>query len=227
MSRSQGQSPILEVALDAPTRALVRLAAAIAQGRNDMLAVRSREAVEAQMPPIWVDELLLLSMLMVGWPRALGAAAVWRRESGVRAPATDASVSETPESWRVRGEALCRVVYGSNYDRLRENVRALHPALDAWMVRDGYGMVLSRPGLDLVRRELCVIAQTAVLEAGPQLLSHLKGAMNAGAESTLIQAVVDLLSTDLTPSARQMLAELSERAGNKVPSPKSGHSKNP
>ena len=198
--------------LDPPTRALVRLAAAVAHGRDDELAERSREALAAEVPPIWVDELLLLSMLMVGWPRALGAAAVWRRESGARAAATDASASETLEEWRVRGEALCRVVYGANYDRLRENVRALHPALDAWMVRDGYGMVLSRPGLDLVRRELCVIAQTAVLEAGPQLMSHLKGAMNAGAEDTLIDGVVELVAADLGPSSAALLRGQAARA---------------
>ena len=203
--------------LDPPTRALVRLAAAVARGRDEELAERSREALVAEVPPIWVDELLLLSMLMVGWPRALGAAAVWRRESGVRAAATDASASETLEEWRVRGEALCRVIYGANYDRLRENVRALHPALDGWMVRDGYGMVLSRPGLDLVRRELCVIAQNAVLEAGPQLLSHLKGALNAGADSALLDAVVELLSPDLTSPAREKLVELTGNAKRKIP----------
>ena len=209
MSRDGGQVPILDVTLDPATRALVRLAVAIARGDDELLASRARDARDVEVPSVWVDELLLLSMLMVGWPRALGAAAVWRRESGARAAATDASAAETLEEWRVRGEALCRVVYGSNYERLRENVRALHPALDAWMVRDGYGRVLSRPGLDLVRRELCVIAQTAVLEAGPQLLSHLKGAMNAGADSRLLDDFVSLLSLDLGATAREKLRDLS------------------
>lgn len=208
----------MRVTLDPATRALVHLAVAIARGRDEELAARSREALAAEVPPIWVDELLLLSMLMVGWPRALGAAGVWRRESGVRAAAADASASESLEEWRVRGEALCRVVYGAGYERLRDNVRALHPALDAWMVRDGYGRVLSRPGLDLVRRELCVIAQTAELEAGPQLLSHLKGALNAGADSTLIDGVVELLTPDLTRTAREQLRELSARATRHAPS---------
>ena len=202
--------------LDPPTRALVRLAAAVAEGREALIAERVRDAMQAEVPPVWVDELLLLSMLMVGWPRALGAAAVWRRESGVRTPATDVSTSETLEAWRIRGEALCRVVYGSNYERLRENVRALHPALDAWMVRDGYGRVLSRPGLDLVRRELCVIAQTAVLQSGPQLLSHLKGAMNAGAEGALIDGTVDLLAADLGPVASLLLREQAARVRPKA-----------
>lgn len=177
-----------------------------------MLLERSREAVTAEVPAVWVDELLLLSMLMAGWPRALGAAAVWRRESGVRAPAADVSVGETLEEWRVRGEALCRVVYSVNYERLRENVRALHPALDGWMVRDGYGRVLARPGLDLARRELCVVAQTAALEAGPQLLSHLRGALNAGASAAVISDVVRLVSEDLSGSGRGLLVETWNRA---------------
>jgi 4-carboxymuconolactone decarboxylase len=108
------------------------------------------------------------------------------------------------------------VVYGANYERLRDNVRALHPALESWMVRDGYGRVLSRPGLDLLRRELCVIAQTAVLEARPQLLSHLKGAMNAGAASSLIEGTVELLAADLGPSASGLLREQASRATTKV-----------
>jgi 4-carboxymuconolactone decarboxylase len=202
----------LDVTLDPPTRALVRLAAAVARGHDDELVARCREAQAAEVPPIWVDELLLLSMLMAGWPRALGAAAIWRRETGLRAAATDPSATETLDMWRTRGEAVCRVVYGASYERLRENVRELHPALDAWMVRDGYGRVLARPGLDLVRRELCVIAQTAVLEAGPQLHSHLKGAMHAGADSAMINAVVDLLTPDLTPAAGEKLRELAARA---------------
>jgi 4-carboxymuconolactone decarboxylase len=212
VSRDAHEFPILDVTLDAPTRALIRLAVAVARGREEEIAARSREAAAVEVPSVWVDELLLLSMLMVGWPRALGAAAVWRRETGKRAPAADASMTETPDDWRVRGEALCRVVYGANYERLRENVRALHPALDVWMVRDGYGMVLSRPGLDLVRRELCVIAQTAVLEAGPQMFSHLKGALNAGASTQLVAEVAKLVEQDLDPDAGSLLGEMWSRA---------------
>ena len=212
MSREAQQFPILDMTLDEPTRALGRLAVAVARGREDEIAARSREAAAVEVPSVWVDELLLLSMLMVGWPRALGAAGVWRRETGMRAPAADASMTESLDDWRVRGEALCRVVYGANYERLRENVRTLHPALDLWMVRDGYGRVLSRPGLDVLRRELCVIAETAVFEAGPQMLSHLRGALNAGASKPAVTEVVELVGQDLTEPERRLLEEMWNRA---------------
>jgi 4-carboxymuconolactone decarboxylase len=201
----------LEGPLDPATRSLIALAAAIAVGAEELIAGRSRDAVAADVPPIWADELVLQSVLMVGWPRALVAAGIWRRETGVQAPAADSSAVENPDLWRRRGEATCQVVYGGNYRRLRENVRALHPALDWWMVSEGYGRVLSRPALDLARRELCVIAQTAVLGTERQLHSHLRGALHAGAAVTAVEAALEIIAADLPEPARALAREVWER----------------
>ena len=101
---------------------------------------------------------------------------------GRRAPASDPDAEYTNVAeWTRRGEETCALVYGDNYRKLRDNVRELHPALDLWMITEGYGRTMARPGLDLLRRELCVVAQTAVLEAPRQLHSHLRGSLNAGA----------------------------------------------
>lgn len=177
--------------IDEPTRALVGLAAAIAQGEEPEVRDRVADAVAAGVVPAWGDELLLQSVLMVGWPRSLVAAALWRNAVGRPAASgdDDLAYAEHP-AWTRRGEETCRVVYGDNYAKLRQNVRSLHPALDAWMVTDGYGRTMSRPGLDLLRRELCVIAQTAVLNTPRQLHSHLRGALNAGATLAMIDATL-------------------------------------
>jgi 4-carboxymuconolactone decarboxylase len=86
------------------------------------------------------------------------------------------------------------------YERLRGNIRRLHPDLDDWMIVDGYGKVLSRPGLDLVRRELCIVAACAISRQDRQLHSHLHGALNAGAAATAVSsalnAIEDLLDSD-------------------------------
>lgn len=193
--------------LDPETAALVALAAAIALGCEDLIAARSREAVRAGVAPVWVDELLLQSVLMLGYPRALVGAAAWRGASGIVGPASDPSSKETAAEWRTRGEATCRLIYGTNYDRLRNNVRVLHPALDAWMVTEGYGRVLSRPGLDPARRELCTIAQIATLGTDRQLHSHLRGALNAGATSDAVEAVLALVGPDLTDQLRDRVLQ--------------------
>lgn len=207
MSPEPQELPILDAPLDRATSALVRLASAIALGRVPLIAERSRAAVQADVPSVWIDELLLQSMLMVGWPRTLVGAATWRRESGARAPAADRSAGESPAEWQRRGEVTCARVYGANYQRLRQNVHALHPALDGWMVTDGYGKVLSRPALDLARRELCVVAQTAVLGTERQLHSHLRGALHAGAPAATVDEVLVLVGPDLEPALRELAQE--------------------
>jgi 4-carboxymuconolactone decarboxylase len=205
VSHAQAESPNLKESLDRATVALIELAAAVAVGDEADLAARSHQALAADVPTVWVDELLLQSILMVGWPRSLVAATVWRRESGHQAPLTDASQDENGDVWRRRGEHTCGVVYGDHYDRLRAHVHSLHPAMDRWMISDGYGKVLSRPGLDLLRREWCVIAQTAVLGAERQLRSHLRGASHAGGTDHQMRAVLAVVTPFLSESGQELL----------------------
>jgi 4-carboxymuconolactone decarboxylase len=195
--------------LDAPTLNLVRLAAAIAQGYEPDLRERATACRSAQVPVPWVEELLLQSLLMVGYPRTLVAFSVWRKVSRVDAPALDADADYgNVQEWIRRGEETCSTVYGANYRRLRANVQELHPAVDAWMIAEGYGRTMSRPGLDLLRRELCVVAQTAVMETPRQLLSHLRGSLHAGASFSQVEAVLSvvnpLLSYDQWKRVKEM-----------------------
>jgi 4-carboxymuconolactone decarboxylase len=181
--------------LDPQARDLVRFAAAIAQGYEPELREGVGGLRSSQVPPIWVEELLLQSVLMVGYPRALIAFSVWRKLSGLAAAQhdPDQDYSHAAE-WTRRGQELCAVVYGENYGKLRDSVRALHPAVDSWMVTEGYGRTLARPGLDLRLRELCTIAQTAVLEAPRQLHSHMRGALNAGATFGQIEGTLSIVN---------------------------------
>ncbi len=195
--------------LDPQTRALVRFAAAIAQGYEPELRERVGPLRSSQVPAVWVEELLLQSVLMVGYPRALIAFGVWRKFSGLGAPSEDPDQDYgRAAEWTRRGEGLCAVVYGENYLKLRESVRALHPAVDAWMVTEGYGRTLARPGLDLRLRELCTAAQTAVLEAPRQLHSHLRGALNAGATFGQIEGVLSIVNPLLSFDQWKKVKEL-------------------
>lgn len=195
--------------LDAPTLNLVRFAAAIAQGYEPELRERASACKTAQVPPTWVDELILQSILMVGYPRALVAFGLWRKVSRLIAPESDPSAEYSHVTeWTAQGEETCSVVYGSNYQRLRENVRDLHPALDLWMITEGYGRTMSRSGLDLLRRELCIVAQTAVLEVPRQLHSHLRGSLHAGASFGQVDAVLSVVNPLLSYDQWKRVKEL-------------------
>ena len=194
--------------LDEATSSLVRFAAAIAQGDQKQLRRIVADCRAVEVPARWVDELLLQSVLMVGYPRTLIAAGAWR-DGGPPAPKADPDAAyRQADEWARRGEKTCRLVYGDNYERLRDNVRRLHPALDAWMVTEGYGRTLSRPGLDLRRRELCTVAQTAVLDTPHQLHSHLRGALHAGATEKEIEETLALATAGLPARRRSRITSL-------------------
>jgi 4-carboxymuconolactone decarboxylase len=206
--------------LDEQTRQLVRLSAAITAA-DEPTTRRVIEEVAASTNAEEVEEVILQSYLFAGFPRTLNAARMWRTASGVPAPPADDSASSSHfADWERDGEATCAVVYGRSYRLLRNNVRALHPALDAWMITDGYGKVLSRPGLALSRRELCIVASCAAAGQQRQLHSHLHGALNSGATaeevSATLDAVADLVGFVRTRRYKALLARVVSSRGDKV-----------
>src|SRR5881628_329820 len=139
--------------LDAGLRHLVRIAGAIAGSPEGQMRATMSDAID-EVDHDAVEEIILQSYLFAGFPRTLNAARAWRAVAARPAPEVDPDdAAPNVETWRERGEETCAEVYGDHYEKLRENIRALHPALDEWMIVDGYGKVLSRPGVDLRTRE--------------------------------------------------------------------------
>lgn len=195
-------------------RALVRIAAAVA---GAPIAFTRRVLAEAinVAPVSSVEEVILQSYLFAGFPRALNAMRVWREVSGEPAPATDpSSPHQSVAALQEQGEQICHAVYGHKYEALRQAVSRLHPALDIWMVSDGYGKVLARPGLALTQRELCIVAACAASEQVPQLKSHLRGARNCGATiddlAQTLSALTDIMSREALIAAREELNRIRE-----------------
>ena len=198
--------------IEASLRHLVRIAGAIAGSPEGQVRSLMSEALD-EVDPISVEEIILQSYLFAGFPRTLNAMRAWRSVSERPAPAIDVEVSLADfETWRGRGEETCAIVYGESYEKLREHIRELHPALDEWIIVDGYGKVLSRPGVDLRTRELCVVAACAVSGQQRQLHSHLHGALNAGSSpgeiAGVLDALGDLISRDDLARYRQLLQKV-------------------
>jgi 4-carboxymuconolactone decarboxylase len=156
----------------------------MARGRLDA-ARRALEAARASgASRVAAEETALMLVLHAGYPAALEGARVlleaWpgrarrRREGG-------------PADWMRRGQRLCARVYGGSYAKLRGNVERLHPDLAAWMIEQGYGRVLTRPGLSGPARELIAVTVLAAGGWERQLVSHLLGASRLGAPRDAIR----------------------------------------
>jgi 4-carboxymuconolactone decarboxylase len=183
--------------LDLRTRALVHAAVAVASGDTVALRERFIAARAAQVSSRWVDELLLQSLLNVGYALGLQAFGVWRELSPASAEMGEPVAHEAWRDWAERGARVCRDVYGRTYHKLLVNLRALHPALEALVVVDAYGKLIGRDGLDLKRRELCTLAEIAVLDTPRQLHAHLRGALNSGATAEEVDDVLALVERDI------------------------------
>lgn len=173
-----------EVGLDARTGALVELSAALArpyaEGWRSALEAAAVHAARDE-----IEEALLQAHLFVGFPVVLNAFIAWREITG-----GETAGAAAPEDPSGDGEALCRAVYGGVYDRLRDHVRRLHPALDVWMVEHGYGRSLSRAGLAVETRELCIVGLLAAAGHERQLRAHLHGALNVGTPPGRVEAAL-------------------------------------
>lgn len=178
---------------------MIRMSAALAARDDRRLRAAMHAAVAAGLAEE-AEEVLVQSYLFVGYPIALTALAAWREETGLSAPRPREG---TWSEWLQRGERVLAAVYGGEDQRLRVNVRALHPDLELWMVAEGYGKVLGREGLDLPWRELAIVALLAVMEVPRQLYSHLRGALQVGASEAAIEETLALAMELVTERERK------------------------
>ena len=168
-------------------QALARVSVAAALGKDRALRREIRAAVKAGASTARLDETLLQLIPFAGYARAINAFAV------LQEIAPHASRTSRPRGdVRRRGEALCRRIYGPVYERMIARMRGFHPDLAEWILADGYGRVLSRPGLSIRERELIVVAVLSALRLPKQLESHVRGAIRVGATSKEVSAMLGL-----------------------------------
>lgn len=196
--RRPDPAPESGVARDARVRGLRSLlAAAAALGTRDEILVRkSLVAAASRCKSTDIDELLLMSCFVTGFPAGLAALNAW---AGVRpegecnrlnstVPADDST--DSTASAADRGELACRAVYGSRYDALLDHLRSLHPDLPELVVTCGYGAMMARPAMALRVRELCMIAMLVPWRAETQLYAHLRGTLETGAAAHDVERAI-------------------------------------
>lgn len=190
--------------------------------REEQWVGQDQPAREELLTHIWVEEVILQSYLFCGFPRTLNALSAWREivplppvdhfGSRIKGNVIGPDTGNSLDSYYSEGEISCRRIYGKSYERLRGNIRALHPDIDYWMIVEGYGKVLSRPALPLEYRELCIVSACAAAEQLPQLRSHLRGAINLGWGVDdlhhLLQAIADIIGPSAYEVAVQELSQI-------------------
>jgi alkylhydroperoxidase/carboxymuconolactone decarboxylase family protein YurZ len=179
--------------IDVNTKNLLPLiAAASALRKMDILREFITQAKFRKIPFVKVYETLLQNYLFAGYPTALLSLKILKDvyPNKKLTKAADMNLYH----FRKRGELNCKKVYGNKYEKLISNVKNFSPDMAEWLVLEGYGKVLSRKGLSMMERELCIVAVLTVLKFDDQLYSHINGAYRAKTSIDEIYSVIRSLS---------------------------------
>jgi 4-carboxymuconolactone decarboxylase len=118
-------------------------------------------------------------------------AAVMPRQSRGAGNANRAEVVSYSDDRRTRGLRALGEITGATGEDVIAGLRDIAPDLADWIVDFSYGDVMARPGLDRRTRQLATIAALAAMgNARPQLLVHIKGAINVGCRPAEIIEVI-------------------------------------
>ena len=134
--------------------------------------------------------------------------------------AEDTTAESRPEA-RAR-----RVVFGSQHDRILARLRGLDPALAAHIQDFAYDTVYDSSALDLKTQELIACALLVSLGSPPELRTHLRGALNAGATEAEVRGALMLCAPYLgfprTVAGFEVLKTSLDAAEARAPEPKKG-----
>ncbi len=182
-----------------------KLANALSPDKKDYLENSFAALVPDPIPVVVAYEILLQSYLFFGYAQAIESAKTFSAallKKQLLIPHSS-DKSDVPNPWRKRGEALCRKIYTPNYERLVANMATVSPELSDWMIDEGYGKVLSRPGPTELEREVASVVFLAITGHPVQLYSHVRGAKNLGATQSLMVSISE--QSDLTDAQQKLV----------------------
>lgn len=196
-------------------RTVAMFSASVAIADEELIVSAVEKSLQIGVKRGQLYEAVLQSYLFLGFPRMLIATESLHRAAPASPAASANSSADAADfhTWTDRGVELCKKVYGRNYDSLKLRVESMAPEVFQWMVLEGYGKVLSRPGLDSVSRELASVACLLVDNRPAQLYAHMRGALNVGASDELLRTVVTDIGAfagDGHVSALEVLARFGE-----------------
>lgn len=193
-------------------RELATLAMVIANGNaSDLVRFHAEACLRTGWTRDQVAEVLIQMAMLVGWPLALTAvdpmlAALREAEAGVGlAPpgplaadlAARSSQRATDDALYQRGVEALQGITAAAGESVLSAFDDIAPDLSRYIFEFSYGVVFSRPGLDLKSRELATVAALAARGTSADevpLKAHVVGALNTGADRTeIIEAILHMI----------------------------------
>jgi 4-carboxymuconolactone decarboxylase len=171
------------------------LSASVSLAAEDCIRFFIALSISNFVPALHIKEVILQNYLFCGFPNSIEGLIILK-EILTENELNDANYVDVRDeaTMLMDGEELCEIIYGKNFDKLTANMKGLSTDLHQWMLREGYGKVLSRPVLNPLERELCTVSSLAALGRERQLISHIRGAVNVGAHEDEVREAIFTIS---------------------------------
>jgi 4-carboxymuconolactone decarboxylase len=111
-----------------------------------------------------------------------------------------------------RGMARLREIDEAQLGQIVASLREVAPDFADHVIAFAFGDIYARPGLDLKSRQLATVAAlTALGTAGPQLRTHIRGALNVGwTRDEIVEVIMQMAVYAGFPAALNGLAAAKE-----------------
>ncbi|MEO6696020.1 MAG: carboxymuconolactone decarboxylase family protein [Ignavibacteria bacterium] len=173
------------------------LASVISKDDFSLIEKNLKKLKSSETRPLKIYETILQCYLFCGFPVIIETLKIFRRffpEFKIKKSIYNHGL------YKKTGERNCKLIYKNNYKKLIENINYYSPDLKEWMIIEGYGKVLGRPGLSILEREFVNVAILATRFFENQLNSHLRGCLNLGATKNDLEL---LLKSIITTSGKK------------------------
>lgn len=197
-------------ALDSKQLAIGPIAASAAEGDVARLGVALVQGLEAGLTVSEVKEVLVQLYAYAGFPRALNALTAFmkvleeRRTRGLHdAPGRDAGPVPTSAALLEAGTTNQTKLSGAP---VTGPLFDFAPAIDRFLKTHLFGDIFARDNLDWVSRELATVAALSAMQGvEPQLLAHIRIAMNVGLTASQLRQFAERLGGEVGQRAQAAL----------------------
>ena len=213
-------SETLRLSLDRPDgdprlRCLALLHGAAMIGRFDAVEALAALAPARGVEQAQLDEAALQVVAFAGFPRAIEALG---RLAAVRGGAAAGSALDERSlaALEADGRATWSRIYRHNDAQVLAELDDLLPGFDLLVLRNAYGSILSRPGLELGVRELLALAALALAALERPLGSHIRGALHNGFSVAEVQDILLTCTVLASADARVTIDQAHDRLSRNV-----------
>jgi len=182
--------------LDTKTRLMVILASLIAQQTLSEYKVMLGGALNVEVTPIEVKEIVYQAVPYVGIAKVfdfIHATNEILESRGIKLPLEGQSTT-SPETRFEKGLALQKEIFGDMIDTMYQESPANQLHIQKYLSANCFGDYLTRTGLDIKTRELLTFSM--ILSLGgceSQLKGHIQGNINIGSDKEVLLSVVTQL----------------------------------